>query len=87
MPSGSGIEMDYAASPVFYVDIRLSSELDGRQIQKTRSERQNDTKSSPDDSWEDRHPECLQAILGEIEEVHTSLRSLLSVFDNGKTLS
>ena len=75
--------MDYAASQVVYVDSRLSRTLDGKHVQKASSVSDGAT-GSQDSSWEDKHPECFKAILGEIEEVRTSLRNILSVFNGGE---
>ena len=75
--------MDYAASHVVYVDSRISRALDGKHVQKATSTADGAT-GSQDASWEDKHPECFKAILGEIEEVRTSLRNILSIFNGGK---
>ena len=75
--------MDYAASHVVYVDSRISRSLDGRHVQKSAGTPDGAT-GSQDGSWEDKHPECFKAILGEIEEVRTSLRNILSVFNGGE---
>ena len=77
--------MDYAASHVVYVDNRVSRGLDGRHIQKTRSDRQDRKSSTLEETKGDADSDCLKAILGEIEEVRLSLRNLLSVFDGGKS--
>lgn len=74
--------MDYAATHIVYVDNRISRALDGKHIQKTSPS--DGTTSSQDLSWEDRHPECLKAIMTEIEEVRTSLKNILSVFNGGE---
>ena len=76
--------MDYAASHIVYVDSRISRALDGKHIQKTSPS--DGTTAAQDVSWEDKHPECLKAILSEIEEVRTSLKNILSVFNGGKSL-
>ena len=75
--------MEYADYHVVYVDNRVSRNLDGKLIQNSESSQSN---VHTGESWEDRNPDCLKAILGEIEEVRSNLRSLLSVF-NGGTLS
>ena len=75
--------MDYAASHVVYVDSRISRGLDGKHVQKSISTSEGAT-GNQDGSWEDKHPECFKVILGEIEEVRTSLRNILSVFNGGE---
>ncbi len=75
--------MDYAASHVVYVDSRVSRGLDGRHLQKATSPSEG-AASNQDTSWEDKHPECVKAIFAEIEEVRTSLKNVLSVFNGGK---
>ena len=76
--------MDYAASHIVYVDSRMSRALDGKHIQKINPP--DSATGSQETSWEDKHPECLKAILGEIEEVRTSLKNILSVFNGGERL-
>lgn len=83
--SGAGAvasRMDYAASHIVYVDSRMSRALDGKHIQKTSPS--DGATAGQDLSWEDKHPECLKAILTEIEEVRTSLKNILSVFNGGE---
>ena len=75
--------MDYAASHVIYVDSRIGRSLDGKHLQKA-SNAQDTATNSQESSWEDKHPECFKAILGELEEVRTSLKSILSVFNGGR---
>lgn len=75
--------MDYAEYHIVYVDNRVSRDLDGKLVQKSESERADGAKDSGLHMWEDRHPECLKAIIGEIEEVRSNLKSLLSVFNGG----
>lgn len=84
MPDATGLEMDYAASHVVYVDERMSSRLDGQSIFKLPSDLRDTRKESSKENWEERNPECLKAIHGEIEEIRLSLRSLLSIFDGGE---
>lgn len=78
--------MDYAACHVVYVDSRISRGLDGKHVQKAMSASDGAT-NSQESSWEDKHPECFKAILGELEEVRTSLKNILSVFNGGKLTS
>ncbi len=78
--------MDYAASHVVYVDSRISRGLDGKQLQKATSTPDGAT-NSQETSWEDKHPECFKALLGELEEVRTSLKNILSVFNGGRWFS
>ena len=75
--------MDHAQYYVVYVDARLSRDLDGTLVQKSDSSRSDGVKNYSEHVWEDRNPECLKAILGEIEEVRSNLKSLLSVFNGG----
>lgn len=75
--------MDYAEYHIVYVDNRVSRDLDGKLVQKSESERSDGANDSGVHMWEDRHPECLKAIIGEIEEVRSNLKSLLSVFNGG----
>ncbi|KAG8526913.1 uncharacterized protein KY384_008342 [Bacidia gigantensis] len=77
--------MDHAAYHVIYVDTRLSQGLDGKLVQKTENALPGDSDSLGRLSWEDRNPECLKAILGEIEEVRTNLKRLLTHFNNERT--
>lgn len=78
--------MDYADYHVVYVDNRVSRDLDGKLVQNSESSRSDGEKHYGEDSWEDQNPECLKAILGEIEEVRSNLKSLLSVFNGGTSL-
>ena len=79
--------MDYAEYHIVYVDNRVSRDLDGKLIQKSESSRSDGANNDGEKLWEDRNPECLKAILGEIEEVRSNLKSLLSVFNGGTFLS
>ncbi len=78
--------MDYAEYHIVYVDNRISRDLDGKLIQKSESNRSDGAKSYSGHTLEDRNPECLKAILGEIEEVRSNLKSLLSVFNGGMSV-
>lgn len=75
--------MDYAEYHIVYVDNRVSRDLDGKLVQKSETSRSDRADSFGEHSWEDQNPECLKAILGEIEEVRSNLKSLLSVFNGG----
>lgn len=75
--------MDYAEYHMVYVDNRVSRDLDGKLVQKSETDRSDGGKDSGVPIWEDRHPECFKAIIGEIEEVRNNLKSLLSVFNGG----
>lgn len=75
--------MDYAEYHIVYVDNRVSRDLDGKLIQKSESSRSDGANSHSEHLREDQNPECLKAILGEIEEVRSNLKSLLSVFNGG----
>ena len=76
--------MDHAAYHVVYVDSRISRDLDGKHIQSTERSQEEGNVSYSVQSWEERNPECLKSILGEIEEVRTTLKRLLSHFNGGK---
>lgn len=78
--------MDHAQYHIVYVDARVSRELDGKLVQKSDSSRSHGANNYSDHMWEDRNPECLKAILGEIEEVRSNLKSLLSVFNGGMSV-
>ena len=78
--------MDYAEYHVVYVDNRVSQDLDGKLVQKSESSRSDQANSYSDQQWEDRNPECLKVILGEVEEVRGNLKSILSVFNAGSSL-
>lgn len=78
--------MDYAEYHIVYVDNRVSQDLDGKLVQKSESSRLDGAKNSSEHLWEDRKSECLKAILGEIEEVRSNLKNLLSVFNGGTSL-
>lgn len=77
--------MDYAEYHIVYVDNRVSRDLDGKLIQKSESSRSDGANSHSEHLREDQNPECLKAILGEIEEVRSNLKSLLSVFNGVHT--
>ncbi|KAL6715902.1 3',5'-cyclic-nucleotide phosphodiesterase [Lecanora helva] len=72
--------MDSADYHVVYVDSRVSRNLDGKLIQNSSPSGSQGAAVNCENSWEDRNPECLKSILGEIEEVRSNLRSVLSVF-------
>jgi hypothetical protein len=72
--------MEYADYHVVYVDKRVSRDLDGKLI---RNSELHQSSFHSEGSWEDKNPDCLKTILGEIEEVRSNLRSLLSVFNGG----
>ena len=76
--------MDHAAYHVVYVDSRLSQGMDGRHLQKTSRVSTDTGERQQDLSWEDYNPECMKAIIGEIEEVRTNLKRLLGQFNGGK---
>ena len=76
--------MEYADYHVVYVDKRVSRDLDGKLIRNSESHQ---SSFHDEGSWEDKNPDCLKTILGEIEEVRSNLRSLLSVFNGGMSSS
>lgn len=78
--------MDHAQYHIVYVDARVSRDLDGKLVQKSDSSRSDGANSYSGQMWEERNPECLKAILGEIEEVRSNLKSLLSVFNGGMSV-
>ena len=78
--------MDHAEYHIVYVDNRVSRDLDGKLVQKSESSCADGAKSNSEHMWEDRNPECLKAILGEIEEVRNNLKSILSMFNGGMSL-
>ena len=75
--------MDHAQYHIVYVDARVSRDLDGKLVQKSDSSRSDGANNYSGQMWEERNPECLKAVLGEIEEVRSNLKSLLSVFNGG----
>ena len=75
--------MDHAQYHIVYVDARVSRDLDGKLVQKSDSSRSDGANNYSGQIWEERNPECLKAILGEIEEVRSNLKSLLSVYHGG----
>ncbi len=77
--------MDHAAYHVIYVDSRVSRDLDGKHVEKGES-RTGGSNGHNEASWEDRNPECLKSILGEVEEVRINLKRLLTVFNGGMYL-
>ena len=78
--------MDYAEYHIVYVDNRVSRGLDGNLIQKLETSHLDRANMHGEHSWEDRNPECLTAIFGEIEEVRSNLKSLLSIFNGGTSV-
>ena len=78
--------MDHAEYHIVYVDNRVSRDLDGQLVQKSEPSRSNGANNFSENTWEDRNPDCLKAILGEIEEVRSNLKSLLSVFNGGMSV-
>ena len=78
--------MDHAQYHIVYVDARVSRDLDGKLVQKSDSSRSDGANNYSGHMWEERNPECLKAILGEIEEVRSNLKSLLSVFNGGMSV-
>ena len=75
--------MEYADYHVVYVDNRVSRALDGKLIQNSLSYVSEGPSTTHADTWDDRSPECLTSMMGEIEEVRRNLRSLLAVFHGG----
>ena len=75
--------MEYANYHIVYVDNRISRDLDGRCIQRSEVDRLQGEAVHSESSLEDRDPDCLNSILGEIEEVRSNLRNLLLVFNGG----
>ena len=78
--------MDHAQYHIVYVDARVSRELDGKLVQKVDSSRSDAANNYSEHLWQDRNPECLKAILGEVEEVRSNLKCLLSVFNGGMSI-
>lgn len=78
--------MDYAQYHIVYVDARVSRDLDGKLVQKADSGRSDGANNYGEHLWQDRNPECLKAILGEVEEVRNNLKSLLSIFNGGMSI-
>lgn len=76
--------MDHAAYHIIYVDSRLSRGLDGQYLQQAGPVHGESVDKSQHQTWEDRNPDCLKAILGEIEEVRTNLKRLLTQFNGGE---
>lgn len=75
--------MEYADYHIVYVDNRISRDLDGKCIRRSEADRSQGAAFHNRGSWEDRNPDCLESILGEIEEVRSNLGNLLSVFNGG----
>ena len=75
--------MDHAAYHVVYVDTRMSSDLDGKHIKKVARVPEETPRKDHDEPWEEHNPECVKAIIAEIEEVRSNLKHLLSEFDGG----
>ena len=65
----------------------MSRDLDGKHLQKMERNHTDDAGYRPEDSREDRSPDCLKSILGEIEEVRTNLKRILMHFNGGKQSS
>ena len=78
--------MDHAAYHVLYVDTRMSEGLDGTLIQTNRASLSSHHGQHHNETWEGQNPDCLRAIIGEIEDVRTNLKRLLTHFDRGKLL-
>ena len=78
--------MDHAQYHIVYVDARVSRNLDGKLVQRMDPSRSDGANNYSGHTWEERNPECLKAILGEIEEVRSNLKSLLSVFNGGMSV-
>ena len=76
--------MDHASYHVVYVDTRLSRGLDGELIQRAKKAPMDVLEGRTDAQLEEYNPDCLKAIIGEIEEVRANLKSLLSQFNGGK---
>lgn len=75
--------MEHADYHIIYVDNRVSRELDGKLLQYSSQKRSQDVGFRKGPSFGDRKSECLESILGEIEEVRCNLQSLLSIFNGG----
>ncbi|KAL9130944.1 MAG: hypothetical protein Q9217_000990 [Psora testacea] len=79
--------MDHAAYHIIYVDTRISQDLDGKHLQKTATIEADEQSKRHEESWEERDPDCLKSILGEIEEVRSNLKRILSHFNGVHTCS
>ena len=75
--------MEYADYHIIYVDNRMSQNLDGKLIQKSSTISRLGASQSDAEPSDDKSTEYLSSILGEIEEVRSNLRNLLSVFNGG----
>lgn len=73
--------MEYADCHAVYVDNRVSRDLDGKLLQKSLDNLHD--RNVHEGLSDDENSECLESILGEIEEVRSNLESLLSVFNGG----
>ena len=72
--------MEYADYHVVYVDNRVSQDLDGRLLQNSEPNQSNIGKV---ETWEEQNPTLVNIIGGESAEVHSNIKSLLSVFNGG----
>ena len=72
--------MEYADYHVVYVDNRVSQDLDGRLLQNSEPNQSNIRRR---ETWEEQNPTLVTTIGGELAEVRSNLRSLLSVFNGG----
>ena len=72
--------MEYADYHVVYVDNRVSQDLDGKLLQNSASNQSNIRKG---ETWEEQNPDLVTTIGGEMAEVRSNLRSVLSVFNGG----
>lgn len=72
--------MDYAASHVVYVDTRASQDLDGKYIPKSGAEPMGAANVRREGISKDRNSDLL---LREIEDVRTSIKTILALFNGG----
>ena len=72
--------MDAADYHVVYIDNRMDPELDGQFIPSSEPTQPN---VDSGETREDRSPDNLDAISGEIEETRTNLKKILYVFSGG----
>ena len=72
--------MEYADYHVVYVDNRVSQDLDGKLLQNSVPNQSNIRKG---ETWEEQNPDLVTTTGGEMAEVRSNLRSLLSVFNGG----
>ena len=79
--------MDYADYHVLYVDNRMSQDLNGKLLQRSPPEHKSEIPHSSETPSEDKSPDHLLSILGELEEVRCNIRSVLSVFNGGMSTS